>query len=239
VWKPTLDPFLDDAPPAATAGPLTVALPGGDFRLAGLAGAPLESLRRIAEGPGLRLVVTPAGTRMLRPALPAAEIVELPLERSFRQHIRGWRRFNPDILLHPAGATANAPFKTPTAAITAAYLGAVPVVADEPAYHGWGEAEGVLRLGANAEGLGVAADRVRQSEWRADMGRRLALTLKERFGAEGRVRQLMALARPTPRRNAVAVAQNILDSPEFARRQAARRLIRLARPLNDRVRPPG
>ncbi len=239
VWKPALDPILDDAPPAAAGGPLTVALPGGDFRLAGLAGGPLERLRRIADGPGLRLVVTPAGGRMLRPALPAAEIVELPLERSFRQHIRAWRRFSPDILLHPAGATANAPFKTPTAAIAAAYLGAVPVVADEPAYQGWGEVEGVLRLGANAEGLAGAADRVRQSEWRADMRRRLARTLAERFGAEGRVRQLMALVRPTPRRNAVAVAQNILDSPEFARRQAARRLIRLARPLNDRVRPPG
>ena len=49
----------------------------------------------------------------------------------------------------------------------------------------------------------------------------------------------MALARPSPRRNAGAVAENILESPAFARRQAARRLIRLARPLSDRLRPPG
>jgi len=236
--KPALDPCLD-APPATPNGPLTVVLPGGDFRLAGLTGPPLGRLRQIAEGPGLRLVVTPAGAQMLRPALPGAEIVELPLERSFRQHIRAWRRFSPDILLHPAGATANAPFKTPTAAIVAGYLGAVPVVADEPAYQDWGEAEGVLRLGANGEGLALAASQARQADWRADMRLRLARALTARFDAEGRVRRLMALARRTPRRNVAAVAQNILDSPEFSRRQAARRLIRLARPLSDRVRPPG
>jgi hypothetical protein len=238
VWKPVLDPFLDQEPPSSN-GPLTIALPGGDFRLPGLAGPPLDRLREIAEGPGLRLVVTPAGGRMLSQALPRAEIVALPLDRSFRQHIRAWRRFSPDILLHPAGVTANAPFKTPTAAIVAGYLDAVPVVADEPAYQGWGEAEGVLRLGEDGAGLTLAAAHARQVDWRADMRRRLAGTLSSRFGAEGRVRRLMDLARPSPRRNAVAVAQNILDSPAFARRQAARWLIRLARPLSDRVRPPG
>ena len=62
----------------------------------------------------------------------------------FRQFVREWRRFAPDILLHPAGATSNAPYKTPTAAIVARYLGAVPVVSDEPAYQGWSEADGVL-----------------------------------------------------------------------------------------------
>jgi len=238
VWKPALDPFLDE-PPAAPIGPVTVALSGGDFRLAGLTGPPLDGLRQISEGPGLRLVVTPAGGQMLRPALPGAEIVALPIERSFRQFIRAWRRFSPDILLHPTGATANAPFKTPTAAIVAAYLGAVPVVADEPAYQGWGEAEGVLRLGADGAGLALAVSHARQTDWRADMRLRLARALTARFSAEGRVRRLMALVRPSPGRNAVAVAQNILDSPEFTRRQAARRLIRLARPLSDRVRPPG
>jgi hypothetical protein len=161
------------------------------------------------------------------------------MERSFRQHIRAWRRFSPDILLHPAGATGNAPFKTPTAAIVAAYLDAVPVVADEPAYQGWGEAEGALRLGADGAGFALAASQARQSDWRGDMRLRLARALTARFGVDDRVRRLMALVRPSPRRNAVAVAQNVLDSPGFARRQAARRLIRLARPLNDRVRPPG
>ncbi|HLY79501.1 MAG TPA: hypothetical protein VKQ70_09020 [Caulobacteraceae bacterium] len=238
VWKPVLDPRLARPASPARSGPLTVAISGGDFRLAGLSGAPLDVLRQIA-GSGLRLLVTPAGERTLRPLLPAAEIVVLPLERSFRQHIRAWRRFGPDILLHALGATANAPFKSPTAAITADYLDAIPVVADEPAYEGWGEADGVLRIGASGGGLALAASHARQADWRADMGTRLGSSLSARFGPEGRVERLMALARTSPPRNATAVANNILESPAFARQQAARRLFRLARPLSDRLRPPG
>jgi hypothetical protein len=49
----------------------------------------------------------------------------------------------------------------------------------------------------------------------------------------------MALARPRPRRNTAAVAQNILESPVFARQQTARRLIHLVRPLSDRLRRRG
>ena len=237
VWGPTLDPRLDQPTPPAN-GPLTIAIAGGDFRLGGLAGAVLDRLREIADGPGLRLVVTPAAAKQLRPALPGAEIVTAPRERSFRQFIRAWRRFAPDLLLHPPGATANAPFKSPTAAIVAGYLGAVPIVADEPAYQNWGETEGVLRLGGDGEGLALAAPRLRDVAWRDDMGRRLAAALSARFSGEGRARRLIQSARPTPRRNAAAVAQNILDLPSFARRQTARRLIHIVRPLSDRLRPP-
>jgi hypothetical protein len=237
VWAPALDRRLELAAPAV-GGPLTIALPGGDFRLAGLAAQTLDQLREIAEGPGLRLIVTPAGAQALRPALARAEIIVAARERSFRQFIRAWRRFAPDLLLHLAGATANAPFKCPTAAIVAGYLGAVPVVADEPAYQGWGEAEGVLHLRGDDAGLADAASRVRDGAWRADMGCRLTEALSARFGVEGRAQRLMGLARPAPRRNAAAVAQNILESPSFARRQTARRLIHVARPLSDRLHPP-
>jgi hypothetical protein len=238
LWRPVLDPFLAPAPAPIADGSLTIALSGGDFRLAGLAGAALDGLRRIADGPGLRLVVTPAGGARLRPTLPNAEIVVLPMERSFRQHVRAWRRFAPDVLLHPLGATVNAPFKTPTAALVAHYLGAVPVVADEPAYHGWGEAEGVLRLGPDAEGLARAAGLARQPEWRGDIGGRLAAALAARFGDRGRAERLSRLMRPAPGTDPQALAQTILGSPGFARQQAARGLIRLARPLGDRLRPP-
>jgi len=238
VWAPALDPHLRQPAPTP-GGPLTIAIPGGDFRLAGLDGGVLDRLREIAEGPGLRLLVTPTGAEALRPALPRAEFIVAARERSFRQFIRAWRRFGPDLLLHPAGATANAPFKCPTAAIVAGYLGAVPMVADEWAYQGWGEAEGVLRLRDDGEGLAEAAQRVRDAAWRGEMGRRLTEALAARFGDEGRVRRLMQLARPTPRRNASAVAQNVLESPSFAREQTARRLIHLARPLSDRLRLPG
>ena len=238
VWKPALDPSLAQAAPAPD-GPLTIALAGGDFRLAGLAGAPLDRLREISERQELRLLLTPAAATRLRPALPRAELVVPPPQRAFRQFIRSWRRYAPDILLHPAGATANAPFKTPTAAITAGYLGAVPVVADEPAYQGWGEAEAVLRLGDAGEGIAVAAGEARRADWRGEMRERLAEALQSRFSADDRAARLMKLVRPTRRRNPIAVAENILESPQFNRQQAARSIAHVSRRLRDRVQRPG
>ncbi|MEJ0064581.1 MAG: hypothetical protein WDM85_03470 [Caulobacteraceae bacterium] len=59
VWKPVLDPYLQQSATPTPSGVLTIALSGGDFRLSGLAGAGLDVLRQLAEGPGLRLLVTP------------------------------------------------------------------------------------------------------------------------------------------------------------------------------------
>lgn len=224
VWGPVLDPLLSGGP-AADDGPLTVVLPGGDFRAAGLAGEPMERLRAMAEAEPLRVIATAAAAKPLAGALGPAEIVVLPPQPSFRQFVREWRSFGPDILLHPEGATANASFKCPTAVIVAGYLGAVPVVADEPAYAGWGENEGVLRLGDDAMGLIRAASGVLKRNWRADMAARLARALPRRFGENGRAAMLLAAAegaRQAPRRSAAQV----LGSGEFKRRRTALRLAR-------------
>jgi hypothetical protein len=232
VWGPTLDPALDQPAPAAV-GPLTIAIPGGDFRLAGLDAVmpELEALSRA----GLRILATPAGAARLRPALPKAEVVELPRERSFRQHVRQWRRHAPDLVLHPTGATANAPYKAPTAAILAGYLGAVAVVADEPAYETWREAEGVLRLADLARAAGAARD----EGWRADMAARLARTLAERCMADEAPARLSRFARRPVRRKFEAVAANILDAATFSRRRATLRIANLTRRVRDRLRPQG
>jgi hypothetical protein len=204
-------------------------LPGGDFRASGLEGQPMERLRAMAEAEPLRVVATAAAAKALGAALGPAEIVVLPEERSFRQFVRRWRGFGPDILLHPAGATANAPFKCPTAVIVAGYLGAAPVVADEPAYDGWGENEGLLRLGDDAMGLIRAASGVRKPDWRADMGTRLERALTRRFDGAGRVPLLRQVAaeRPAARRSAAQA----LASPEFRRSRWARRIARWTRRL--------
>ena len=233
VWGPVMDPRLaDDAPPVD--GPLTVVMPGGDFRAAGLEGEPLERLSAMAAAESLRVVATAAAAKAIEPELGAAELVVASPERSFRQFVRRWRRYGPDILLHPEGATANAPFKCPTAVIVAGYLGAAPVVADEPAYDGWGEHEGVLRLGDDAMGLIRAASGVHKPDWRADMGQRLTRALRRRFDGEGRLAMLReAMESGTPRRGAAQV----LASPEFRRRRRALVLARAMRWLTDLARP--
>ncbi len=233
VWGPVMDPRLaDDAPPAD--GPLTVVMPGGDFRAVGLEGEPIERLAAMAAAEPLRVVATAAAAKAIEPELGAAELVVASPERSFRQFVRRWRRYGPDILLHPEGATANAPFKCPTAVIVAGYLGAAPVVADEPAYDGWGEHEGVLRLGDDAMGLIRAASGVHKPDWRADMGQRLTRALRRRFDGEGRVAMLReAMQSGTPRRGAAQV----LASLEFRRRRRALALARAMRGLSDLARP--
>jgi hypothetical protein len=233
VWGPVLDARLANGAPPPD-GPLTVVLPGGDFRAVGLEGEPIERLGAMAAAEPIRVVATAAVAREIEPALGKAEVVVLPPERSFRQFVRRWRLYGPDILLHPEGDTANAPFKCPTAVIVAGYLGAAPVVADEPAYEGWGEHEGVLRLGDDAMGLIRAASGVRKPDWRADMGQRLTRALARRFDGEGRVAMLReAMASETPRRGAAQV----LTSPEFRRRRRTLRLARAMRWLTDLAQP--
>jgi hypothetical protein len=227
VWGPVLDPLLQDGGPPAD-GPLTVVLPGGDFRAAGLEGQPTVRLAAMAAAEPVRVVATEAAARALAPDLDAAEIEVMPMERSFRQFVRRWRRYGPDILLHPEGATTNAPFKCPTAVIVAGYLGAAPVVADEPAYAGWGEREGVLRLGDDAMGLIRAASGVRKPDWRDEMGGRLQRALAKRFSGDGRVEMIRvatAGAGQSPRRPAAQV----LASRPFRRRRLALRFARATR----------
>ncbi|HZZ89972.1 MAG TPA: hypothetical protein VFE13_16715 [Caulobacteraceae bacterium] len=216
VWGPVLDPAL--AAFAPTPGEaLTIAIAGGDFRLSGLEGAPLARLRALSERQSVRLVMTPAAAAHLQPKLPRAELISLRPERSFRQFVRAWRRWRPDILLHPAGETANAPFKCPTAAITAHYLSAVPVVADEAAYADWSFADGLVRLGADGEGLNAAAQGARTA-WRADMASRLARALGARCNDAGRAARLESLARAAEFRDAAAEADRVLTTPAVGRR---------------------
>ncbi|MGH6957052.1 MAG: hypothetical protein ACREEW_10370, partial [Caulobacteraceae bacterium] len=229
VWSPVLDPVLAGEHPAppSDGGRVTVAVAAEDFRLPGLRGAVLERLRDVAAGPGLRLVLTPAGARALALELPDAEIVAMPRERSFRQFVRQWRRFGVDILLHPAGATANAPFKCPTSAIVAGYLGAAPVAADEPAYADWGEEQGVVALGAEAEGLALAAARARDPDWRGAMQARLRNALASRLGEAGRLEALAMLldSAPSARRRIESGAPGlVLGRAGLAIAKATRRL---------------
>jgi hypothetical protein len=182
--------------------------------------------------------MTDASARALRPRVIGAEIVALAPERSFRQFVRRWRSYAPDILLHPRGETANAPFKCPTAVIVAGYLGAVPVVADEPAYEGWTPADGVVRLGKGACELDEAAARIQDCEWRGDMRRRLAAAIARSFGEGDRLDRLEAWLAPG-RSAARAEAGGILASAAFRGRRAELGLAHATRWVRDLVRSQG
>ncbi len=122
---------------AANAGPSRrIAFVGGPFRYAGLRQFVLPALEHIA----------PA--QLLVAAGPAAQIpgaIVLPFALNFAHFIAAWRAARPDILVHPPGQTRNLANKGPGILLTALYLGAAPIVADEPAFETLGVAQGVLR----------------------------------------------------------------------------------------------
>lgn len=114
----------------------------------------------------LRDVVAPAaraeGVRLIVPAgLPHApfDALRLPFEGDFAQFVFRWQAEAPFALLHPQGDSANIANKSRGTLLVAAYLGAVPIVAQEPAYHGLAEEDGVLTAG------GAVAD------WQAQIAR--------------------------------------------------------------------
>lgn len=205
LWPCVLDPtLLPPAAPPATAS-LRVAAFGGDFRAAGLARCVLPALAAL---PGAELVVTDA----LAPAAPGA--LALPFEPDFRRFVLRWRAFQPAILVHPPGATANLPAKGPGSLLAALYIGAVPVVADEPAFAGLGLAEGVVQAGPDPAGWHAALASLAAPETRLRL--RAAL-----------LRHCQASYTPAPAAAAIAVLHRL--APPAAGR--ARWRVRAARLL--------
>lgn len=136
-WPCVLDGALvpDDAPPADA--PLRLAVIGGAFRGAGLRDLALPALAGL-----------PRHDLFLRADLSsiAPSAVSVPFEPDFPAFVARWRAIRPDLVLHPPGRTANMATKGPGVALASLYLGAVPIVADEPAFAGLGPAQGVERV---------------------------------------------------------------------------------------------
>lgn len=130
-------PSADWPRPPTTAAPVA-AVVGGAFRGQGLRDIVLPALRRAA--PDLRL----AAPHSLRPFLSDSPAQFLPFEGDFLRFLHLWQALRPAVLLHPPGRSTNMPNKSSATLFVAHALGAVPVVAQEPAFDGWDETMGVL-----------------------------------------------------------------------------------------------
>jgi hypothetical protein len=140
----TLPPTVDEAllrgrPPAHDDN--LAAVIGGQFRAASLT----QHIAPAAQRAGLQLCVSSAiGMR------PPGSRVQ-PFSQDFRQFVASWQLMAPGLLLHPYGDTGNIGNKSVGTILCAAYLGAVPLVGDEPAYAQLGEADGVLKATRDPE----------------------------------------------------------------------------------------
>ncbi len=149
-WPCVLDERLLAPASIRRDGPLRVACVGGAFRAEGLRRLVLPALDAL---PGARLLLAGGLAGGFGAKIPDARV--LPFESDFCRFVATWRAAAPDLLVHPPGRTANLAVKGAGTLLAALYLGAAPVVADEPAYAGLGAAQGVL----------LAEDRV--ASWRA------------------------------------------------------------------------
>jgi len=233
---PTVDEALLRRRPSEHDDNLAAVI-GGPFRAASLT----QHVAPAARPAGLRLCVSSAvGVR------PPGSRVQ-PFSQDFRQFVASWQRMGPGLLLHPYGDTANIGNKSVGTILCAAYLGAVPLVGDEPAYAQLGEAVGVLKATRDPEDWQRQLLRLQDHAFREALRDRVRTWARDACAVENALptfSQLLELARPSgtaaDERMVAAVASKALQrslprQPRMVTRarkllaSAQRRLTRLRR----------
>jgi hypothetical protein len=189
-WPCVLDEALVPAAAAARSPPPRVGVVGGDFRRSGLR----ELVMPAIEGmPDAELIVAqPISSGISRATV-------LPFEPEFRRFIDAWRVAGPNILAHPPGRSGNIAVKGAGTLLASLYLGAVPVVADEPAFAGLGRPEGVIRVAADVAQWRAAFLELSDPEARARHFGSLAAYCRTAFPANGPRQTIdLLLARTAP-----------------------------------------
>jgi glycosyltransferase involved in cell wall biosynthesis len=173
--------------PAPTENALRVGFVGGLFRLRSLNVDVVPALARsCVDGPIELLSRTAPDDADTLPF----EVKIIPFEMSFDAFLLRWRLTGIDVIAHPRGVTRNLPYKCKGVLIGALYLGAVPVVADEPAFEGLGEEQGDIRIGENPGEWERAFRRLRDAEFRHTMLDRLEAYCRHACSGESTVRAI-------------------------------------------------
>ena len=140
LWPSVRDDAFMPAGPSKAAEKLHIGAFGGGFRSASLQGHVLPALAQLQHTRPTRLF---AVTNLLSGA--SAGAATLPFEPDFRRFIPAWQALGLHVLVHAYGISGNIANKSSSSLLVSWYLGAVPIVGDEPAYVAVGEAEGVLK----------------------------------------------------------------------------------------------
>ena len=157
LWPHVFDPSL--LPDAETVGPRPpfrrIGMMGGFFRGEALMRDVMPAVAALASDRPVALAVRQGGLWRTDPHMA---LIETPFEASFRQFVFRWRALGLDTVIHPRAATRNAVYKSPSALLTSLYLGAVPIVADDPAHAGLTAGDGVLVAAGGPAGWRAALD---------------------------------------------------------------------------------
>ncbi|MCC7274790.1 MAG: sulfotransferase [Alphaproteobacteria bacterium] len=204
LWPQVVDESL--VPPAT--GPAyepparRIGMMGGSFRAEAFLREVRPALERLAAERPLTLV---AREDLLVRAPGRAALHALPLEPAFRRFVFLWRRAQVDTVVHPRAVTADAPCAGPSALLTALYLGALPIVPDEPAHGGVGIEDGVTVAAAGDAGWHQALVRTADPAEREILQARLRAYCRRRFAPDAAAAALAVVldaARPPDARQA-------------------------------------
>ncbi len=157
LWPCVLDASLVCEAPSPPAGILRVGAFGGGFRRASLAAHVLPALAALRRQRPATLF---AASDLVAAGADGKASVGLPFEPDFRRFVATWRALRLRAVVHPYGRTSNIANKGCGSILAAWYLGAVPIVGDEPAYAALGEAQGVLKAAPDPAAWQAALARV-------------------------------------------------------------------------------
>ena len=111
-------------------------------------------------------------------------VVTVAFEPSFLRFVQVWRDLRLRALVHPYGQTRNIANKSMASVLVASYLGAVPVLGDEPAYAGLSEAEGVLIAAPPPVSWRLALERLADADEAAGLYARLRSWCRRSFHSD-------------------------------------------------------
>ena len=176
--------------PARPAEPaLRVGFIGGSFRRRNLEEQVMPALAAVARD---------IPVAFFGPSSPA-DAEGLPFIPFFDEFLTTWGSLGLDVVVHARGETGNLEYKTSSVLLSALYLGAVPIVASEPAFRDVGEAQGVLKVDGDASSWEWALRRVQAAEVRRELLSRLDAFCRTNFAPERNARALeRILAASTP-----------------------------------------
>jgi hypothetical protein len=205
VWPCLYDQDLAKAARTPEAGDFRVGAFGGLFRRDSFKKDVIPAMMALRE----KMPLAVYAANGLAQGVGAADIAAVPFQPDFRSFVHQWRRMGLHAIVHPYGKSGNIANKSMASLLVAAYLGAVPITGDEPAYSGLGENEGVLKAGRSAQDWLAALRRLSEPAERERLYRRLDRFCRTAFDPERAREPFDALLRLAAPGGAMTAARRI------------------------------
>ena len=130
--------------------------------------------------------------------------LSLASDGSISDSLDAWARASIDIVVQPTRGADNRIGGAENVLLSSLYIGAVPILADDPAYAGIDETDGVLKSDSSTEGWRRALIRLADDATRAGLRGRFEHFCRSRFSAERNAAALQAIMRAAPSVDAAA-----------------------------------